>query len=69
MMTSIDQQIEWLERQVRHQRKLLPQQVEAGRMTEEGAVFALACASSALQTLTQLRALTRSAQAPKGAQP
>jgi hypothetical protein len=59
MIVSLDQQIDWMERQVRYQRKSAPKQVELGRLSQEEATHALACASCALQTLTQLRGLVR----------
>lgn len=63
MTATLDQQIDYMERQVRHHKKALLVQVEAGRLTAERASHILACASSALQTLTQLRGLANAGEA------
>lgn len=58
-MTTIHQQIAWLEHQLRHMRQHLPEVVAQGRMSEEHASHKLGCAEAALQTLTQLRGIVR----------
>lgn len=56
---TLDQQIEYLERHVKHIKKTIPFQVKDGRLNDERAMSILAAASSALQTLTQLRGIVR----------
>lgn len=57
MNMNINQQIAWLEQQLRHMRSRLPMAVTEGLVSEEHATHKLACAQAALQTLTQLRGL------------
>lgn len=56
---TINQQITWLEDQIRHMKKTLPMQVAAGRISEKASTHKLACAESAYRTLTQLRGIVR----------
>lgn len=58
-IATLDQQIEYLERHVKHIKKTIPLQVKDGRLSDERAISILAAASSALQTLTQLRGIVR----------
>jgi hypothetical protein len=58
-MITMHQQIEWLEQQLRHMKRHLPNVVVEGRISEEHATHKLACAQAALVTLTQLRGIFR----------
>lgn len=57
MTTTINQQITWLEDQIRHMKRSLPLQIASGRISEEHATHKMACAHATLQTLTQLRGI------------
>lgn len=54
---NINQQITWLDQQLRHMKSHLPIAVAEGRVSEQHATHKLACAQAALETLTQLRGL------------
>lgn len=54
---TIHQQIAWLVSQIRHMKTAHPKLVQSGRLAETDATHRMACASAALQTLTQLRGL------------
>jgi len=56
---TINDQIEWVQSQVRYMKKNHPAKVEAGELSKERATYLLACASATLQTLTQLRGLVQ----------
>lgn len=62
-IATLDQQIEYMERHVKRTRLTIPDRVKGGHLSEERALQILACASSTLQTLTQLRGLTRVGEA------
>lgn len=59
MTADINQQIFWLEGHIKHMKRSLPDAVASGRLSGEAATYKLTAACCALQTLTQLRGLTR----------
>ena len=54
---SLNQQIDWLNGQLKWMRKQLPDAVAQGHITEEVATHKLSCAQAAVCTLTQLRGI------------
>lgn len=56
-MITIDQQIKFMQDQVKFMKATLPIGVANGRIMEEHATHKMACAHAALETLTQLRGL------------
>lgn len=56
---TLDQQIDYMERHIKKMKKILPQQVNDGKISDERSIQILSSASSILQTLTQLRGITR----------
>lgn len=68
MTVTIDQQIEWLRKHIRRNKTAYPERVASGQLRLEHATHMMACAESAYQTLSQLRALARG-DVSEGVQP
>jgi len=62
---TLNQQISWVEDQIRWMEKSLPQQVALDRLTQIAADCRLRCAKSTLTTLTQLRTMVRGEGVPQ----
>lgn len=60
---TLDQQIDYMERHIKYAKKNLPARVKDGQITAERATQIMVCASSVLQTLTQLRGMARIGEA------
>lgn len=58
-MISIQQQIDWLEAQLRHMKRSLPESVAAGRIDQANADQKFESASGVMTTLINVRSLTR----------
>ena len=56
-MITIDQQINCLKKEIERKKKVMPKLIEAGRASDESALYEIECMSAAMRTLTQLKGM------------